>query len=107
MGKKFKKYVAKSGDQVPTQLSLQPKIALLNKLSQWDKTNFYYLKFLSQDPSSGLLPAGGLPLDWLTFSLPQSWHYLVTAEAEAIGRCQYPEETGASARHPGTGEHIA
>ena len=34
MGKKFKKYVAKSGDQVPTQLSLQPKIALLNKLSQ-------------------------------------------------------------------------
>ena len=34
MGKKFKKYVAKSGDQVPTQFSLQPKIALLNKLSQ-------------------------------------------------------------------------
>ena len=34
MGKQFKKYVAKSSDQVPIQLSLQPKIALLNKLSQ-------------------------------------------------------------------------
>ena len=64
---------------------------LLNGIKKDSWTFFSKLK-IWQDPSCGLFPAGGPPLDWLTFSLPQSWLHSTLpghSRGRAIGRCQH------------------